>query len=353
MFTVAFFFLALGPSALAHDAGLGFVAGAETGSEFHDDRISLLQTEAVMVKAGARSKAVLSEPEPVPISAFGSSRVCIDPEGAHSVSLSDDSAGSLPIAASIASSFSVSEDENSSTASAGPSSSPMCRYVLAVILGLALSHALGLWRDDAESSSQDCGQSEACEALWAVSQNAPQQKISHTRKKLLADSAEWQEMDKAVRAGEAGELERALVHSSSVDLNAHGKWGCTLLHNAALAGTCSCTELLLDYGARPDVFEAWEETPLHFAAQRGKIEVCKALLARGANVGVLNAQDWTPLLCAGHAGHEPVCKLLLDHGAGAGGVSDNALPPLLVVLLMQRDAAITRQTRMSTQGILV
>jgi len=339
MFTMAFFFLALGPSALAQDSWLDFVEGAETGSEFHDDYISLLQTEVVMVKAGARSKAVSSEPEPVPISAFGSTRVCTDPEAAHSVSLSDDSAGSLQIAASIASSSSVSECENSSTAIADPSSSPMFRYVLAVILGLALSHALGLWRDDTESSEHDCGQSEACEVLSAVSQNAPQQRTSHARKKLLgADSAEWQVLDKAVRAGEAGELKRALVHCSSVDMNAHGTWGCTLLHNAALAGSGSCTELLLDYGAKPDVLEAWEETPMHFAARGGKIEVCKALLARGAPVDVLNAQDWTPLLCAGHAGHEPVCKMLLDHGAGAGGVSDNALPPLLVVLFMQGTA---------------
>jgi ankyrin repeat protein len=42
-------------------------------------------------------------------------------------------------------------------------------------------------------------------------------------------------------------------------------------------------QLLIQYGAHPDVADAEGNTPLHCAAQRGTEEVAKYLLSIGAN----------------------------------------------------------------------
>lgn len=75
-----------------------------------------------------------------------------------------------------------------------------------------------------------------------------------------------------------------LIDSGNLDLNAPDEVGITLLHRAAIDGSCRCLNFLLSCGADVDVndFEGW--TPLHDAVFHGQIRCAVILLISGANV---------------------------------------------------------------------
>ncbi|CAE8594940.1 unnamed protein product [Polarella glacialis] len=113
-------------------------------------------------------------------------------------------------------------------------------------------------------------------------------------------------------------------------------FGCTALHMAAHSGSAERVQELLAKGFSPNAREAWDETPLHMAARAGNVQACSSLVKAGATLDAMNADDKTPLMVAAQAKQEGVCELLLDLGAGCGGAADEALPPLLSALLLQR-----------------
>jgi ankyrin repeat protein len=57
------------------------------------------------------------------------------------------------------------------------------------------------------------------------------------------------------------------------------------------------------------------QTPLHHACQMGKVELAKILIDNGAKVNLFNADGQTPLHCAVKSGKPEIVKLLVDNGA--------------------------------------
>jgi len=153
---------------------------------------------------------------------------------------------------------------------------------------------------------------------------------------IAGGSTGFAALEQAVRSGDEIRCIEVLRQGGRWAIRQEDPFGCSALHVAAHCGSAKMTRLLLDYGARVDAREGWDETPLHIAARCGSTEVCSVLLEDGADINAVNADDWTPLLVAGKAEQEATCKLLLEHGAGAGGVEETAVPPLVNALLVRR-----------------
>ena len=67
-----------------------------------------------------------------------------------------------------------------------------------------------------------------------------------------------------------------------------------LLKAARYNSKFAILELLLKYGANPDIADEDDNTPLHFAAMRGTKEVAMYLLKLGANPYALNKRGNVP-----------------------------------------------------------
>lgn len=88
------------------------------------------------------------------------------------------------------------------------------------------------------------------------------------------------------------------------------------LHMAVSLGSRDLVQLLLDFGANPNLGNRSQETPLHFAAERGYTDIVQLLLARGANIDALTKHThMTPLLAAAENGHAEIVRLLIAKGA--------------------------------------
>jgi len=90
-----------------------------------------------------------------------------------------------------------------------------------------------------------------------------------------------------------------------------------LLHWAAWEGHTDAAELLLDYGANPNVKHASGQqwTPLHTAAWNGHLDLVKLLLANGADPNIKVMDGKTPLHLAVEEGRLELAELLLANGA--------------------------------------
>lgn len=103
-----------------------------------------------------------------------------------------------------------------------------------------------------------------------------------------------------------------------------------------------CAELLLKFGAQVDGrSEDEEETPLHIAARLGHVELADLLLRWGACPDIRNSEGWTPLLaacdvhCQSPTDAEAItnrcfqlCRLLLSVGADADAANQDKQRPL-------------------------
>lgn len=111
-------------------------------------------------------------------------------------------------------------------------------------------------------------------------------------------------------------------------------FGSTALHRVAAEG--GNVQKLLAAGADAHAQDAWDETALHMAARQGCVENCVALLEAGVALDAFNADDETALLVAARAGNTACCAELLERGASLGGLADEALPPCLAALFLER-----------------
>ena len=87
------------------------------------------------------------------------------------------------------------------------------------------------------------------------------------------------------------------------------------LHYACQNGYLKLAELLLRYGADPNMEDADMHTPLHFAARNNQLDCAALLIKHGAIVDAPDIAGWTPLRGAILCQHENMAALLQKHGA--------------------------------------
>lgn len=91
---------------------------------------------------------------------------------------------------------------------------------------------------------------------------------------------------------------------------AHNGLKATPLHSAAAGRHERIVNLLIQYGADPNVREQNGFTPLHAAAQNGDVEIIRALLLGGADLTLKSTDNKTAMDVAMEAGHEKATVLL-------------------------------------------
>jgi ankyrin repeat protein len=159
----------------------------------------------------------------------------------------------------------------------------------------------------------------------------------------------------AVGSGDLDRLREVVKADPSV-ASARGKDGLSLILQAAYRDRTDMVDLLLQAGARLDVFEAaavgaqdrtqqlveadpsvvdaWSSdgyTPLHLACFFGHVAVARFLLERGADASAVskNRMEVMPLHSAVAGGHLPVAEVLLSAGAPVDARSHGGFTPLL------------------------
>lgn len=87
------------------------------------------------------------------------------------------------------------------------------------------------------------------------------------------------------------------------------------LHHACRCGYSELAELLLRYGADPNMEDADMWTPLHFAAHNNRPDCAVLLIRHGAIIDAPDCAGWTPLRWAIIGKHQDMAALLQKHGA--------------------------------------
>lgn len=87
------------------------------------------------------------------------------------------------------------------------------------------------------------------------------------------------------------------------------------LHYACQEGYLQLAELLLRYGADPNMEDADMWTPLHFTARDNQPDCAALLIKSGAIIDAPDIAGWTPLRWAIRFHHENMVALLQKHGA--------------------------------------
>jgi ankyrin repeat protein len=111
---------------------------------------------------------------------------------------------------------------------------------------------------------------------------------------------------------------QTLIVESGADLQHRNAVGEGVVHVAAARGVVAVLELLLRYGADPNMATAHRfggRTPLHVAVKAGNLQVASLLLAHNADANVPDAFGKLPLHDAAIAGGTAMVELLLSHGS--------------------------------------
>ncbi|WP_353276286.1 ankyrin repeat domain-containing protein [Wolbachia endosymbiont (group B) of Villa cingulata] len=136
--------------------------------------------------------------------------------------------------------------------------------------------------------------------------------------------------------------------SKDVSVNATDKYGCTLLHWAALKGHSDIAKFLVDKGANVNAKDILGRTPMHFAVMnnhkdiqdeygRGPIyntaesndkEIIELFLMKGASINEVDKNGETPLHLASWDGHLDVLQHLINNRANIDAKDNNGKTPL-------------------------
>ena len=122
---------------------------------------------------------------------------------------------------------------------------------------------------------------------------------------------------------------RHYLHSgaSPNECNTELKKNISCLHYVASGGHCKLAEMLLAFGANPDVKNFAWDTPLSIAVGRGHGDLVKVLLDSGANPSTLDRAGHSPLYYACIALDLGMVRLLLARGASTL-LHGEATPPI-------------------------
>ena len=133
-------------------------------------------------------------------------------------------------------------------------------------------------------------------------------------------------------AAASGSLARLgeLLDAEPGSANSHSSDGATPLGLAAFFGHLEAVKLLLDRGANPSVLmtnPAFPFAPLHSAMSAGHREIVFLLLGRGADVNLREGGGVTVLHEAAGIGNTEFVRSLLDHGANPAAKTDDGKLP--------------------------
>ncbi|MCQ2820126.1 MAG: ankyrin repeat domain-containing protein [archaeon] len=109
----------------------------------------------------------------------------------------------------------------------------------------------------------------------------------------------------------------ALLRDQEVSIDMSNDIGMTPLHQAVKVNNLSFVNLLLDYGANPNVKTEWStggETPIMIAAANGYYDIAKLLLDNGADPTIRNAGGIPSLHLATMNGHIDLALLIISYG---------------------------------------
>ncbi|WP_341812752.1 ankyrin repeat domain-containing protein [Wolbachia endosymbiont (group A) of Eristalinus aeneus] len=136
--------------------------------------------------------------------------------------------------------------------------------------------------------------------------------------------------------------------STDVSVNATDKYGCTLLHWAALKGHSDIAKFLVDKEANVNAKDILGRTPIHFAvmnnhkdiqdvygrgstyttAESSDEEVIQLFLMRGASINEADKNGETPLHLASWGGHLDTLQHLINNGANISTKDSSGKTPL-------------------------
>jgi len=131
-----------------------------------------------------------------------------------------------------------------------------------------------------------------------------------------------------------GDVEQAqtIIVEAGADVNAIDTLGQTPCHVAARRGAVFVLEMLLAYGADPNVAchrDYGGATAILTATKLGHTQIVELLLRHSANCNLPDAQGLTPLHVAASAGNAELVKLLLSHGANVTAADNLCRTPAL------------------------
>ncbi|XP_055544901.1 transient receptor potential channel pyrexia [Wyeomyia smithii] len=155
-------------------------------------------------------------------------------------------------------------------------------------------------------------------AVWASKHNVLQKLLALTDRKVDVNAADLSgrtALHIACYVGDYRAVDILLQHGAKTQL-----WDkdqkATPLHCAASCGSVECIARLIEKGA--DINAGIENhSPLHYAVQRNSRKCVELLLTNGANPNTPQVYTQTPLHVAASNGFVDIMKLLLDHGADA------------------------------------
>jgi cytohesin len=155
---------------------------------------------------------------------------------------------------------------------------------------------------------------------------------------LLLDRGARIDIFVAAGLGMTGRAE-AILKDRPLQVRARTGDGLTPLHLAARNGHTATAEMLLGHGTAVGARDPRDVTPLHLAAAQGQLAVAALLLDRGARVDAADESGRTPLHEAARYGRREVAELLLTRGADVNARRRDGDTPL-------HDAAAAGQKRM-------
>ena len=124
----------------------------------------------------------------------------------------------------------------------------------------------------------------------------------------------------------------AQVDSEDADLRTPLSWA---------VRTPEIEEVLLHFGANPEVRNRCGRTALSFAASGGHEATTRLLLEHGSSTDVADLDEQTPLLWAAKKGHKSVVSLLLLHGSNPNHVDVDGQTPMSWAIQNEHASLVT------------